>query len=348
MGASANIKPGGQTVPSLRFDSADLPSSIRKDVIREVMSVGYDVGLPEDTAFSLASDAWLLGGMLINSRTCSPIRFSRTGRRIRRDGLDHYMLMVTRAGAWSAELDGVKLDAPGAEVVVFDMTGPLEAAAGLASVTTGVTVPRETLDRLVPGGIPHGTVLRGGAAALLADYIEVLERRLPDLSLAEAPFIERATAEMMAACIAPSAARLDQAREAVGTSLRTQAIRLIDSRLHDPQLTADQVAAALRMSRATLYRLFQDEGGVDRLIWSRRLKRARRLLADPAEHRRISQIAAACGFQSDAHFSRAFRSAFQATPSEVRTARLVTQWEAGGEAALVLGQYRRWMSGLCA
>jgi hypothetical protein len=147
MGASANIKPGGTTLPSLRFDSADLPPSIRMDMIREVMSVGYDVGLPDDTDFSIASDAWLLGGMLVNSRTCSPIRFSRTRRRLRRDGLDHYMVMVTRAGAWSADLDGARLDPPGAEVVVFDMAAPLEAGAGSASVTTGCTVPRDTLDR---------------------------------------------------------------------------------------------------------------------------------------------------------------------------------------------------------
>jgi AraC-like DNA-binding protein len=43
------------------------------------------------------------------------------------------------------------------------------------------------------------------------------------------------------------------------------------------------------------------------------------LLTDPAQHhRRIYEIAFELGFQSEAHFSRLFRSTFGMSPSDVR------------------------------
>ena len=58
-----------------------------------------------------------------------------------------------------------------------------------------------------------------------------------------------------------------------------------------------------------------------RYIWRRRLEAARDALLDASEKRRIGEIAFHFGFSSEAHFARAFRSAFGKTASETRRTR---------------------------
>ena len=55
-------------------------------------------------------------------------------------------------------------------------------------------------------------------------------------------------------------------------------------------------------------------------IQARRLTAIRARLGDPGETRRISELAYAYGFTSDAHFSRAFRRAHGISASEARAA----------------------------
>jgi AraC-like DNA-binding protein len=79
------------------------------------------------------------------------------------------------------------------------------------------------------------------------------------------------------------------------------------------------------------------------LIWKRRLDHAVRLLSDPAERRPVSQIAEACGFSSDAHFSRSFRRVFGMAPSEWRATPMTARPPMPSQAHDVLGRYRRWV-----
>ncbi|MCK2046341.1 helix-turn-helix domain-containing protein [Chromohalobacter sp. TMW 2.2299] len=74
----------------------------------------------------------------------------------------------------------------------------------------------------------------------------------------------------------------------------------------------------LGVSRANLYRLFADEGGVARYIQCRRLAAARRRLEDPSDLSGIGEIATQHGFNNPAHFSHRFRELFGISPRELR------------------------------
>lgn len=80
------------------------------------------------------------------------------------------------------------------------------------------------------------------------------------------------------------------------------------------------IAAANGMSTRYLQSLFQERGmTVSRWIRMRRLDAARQALADPAlASLTVGQVAALCGFPDHAHFTRAFRAAFDQTPSSWR------------------------------
>lgn len=100
---------------------------------------------------------------------------------------------------------------------------------------------------------------------------------------------------------------------------RLAAQRYIRRHLADPGLSPDTVAAALRISRRSLYACFPSDHGIASEIRRLRLSRARALLQDPGQTGPISAIAAQVGLPNGAHFSRLFRAAYGQSPRDTRT-----------------------------
>jgi len=101
---------------------------------------------------------------------------------------------------------------------------------------------------------------------------------------------------------------------------RIQAQRYVEIHLCDPELTPPRVAGALHISTRYLRMLFEGEReSIASYILRRRLDECARQLANPLlRGRTITQIAFATGFNSAAHFTRAFSRQYCATPSEYR------------------------------
>jgi len=94
---------------------------------------------------------------------------------------------------------------------------------------------------------------------------------------------------------------------------------IIQRELGSARLTVAWLCRVANVSRSTIHRMFEAEGGAATHIRRRRLQRAYEKLADPdAPETSISRIAEACGFHNAASFNRAFRTAFGCTPREVR------------------------------
>lgn len=89
-----------------------------------------------------------------------------------------------------------------------------------------------------------------------------------------------------------------------------------------PDLSPDWLARRLDVSRASLYRLFADRGGIMRNVQERRLLAVRAALGDPLDTRRLARLSSDLGFKSEAHFSRSFRARFGITASAYRKAQL--------------------------
>jgi AraC-like DNA-binding protein len=99
-----------------------------------------------------------------------------------------------------------------------------------------------------------------------------------------------------------------------------RARRYIASRIEDPELTPDTVAAELRVSRRTLYAWFEPVGqSPGAYIQQTRLDRCRRaLLEADSRDKTITRIAFDYGFSDMAHFSRLFKAAYGVGPREYR------------------------------
>lgn len=106
--------------------------------------------------------------------------------------------------------------------------------------------------------------------------------------------------------------------------------KYIDSHLGDQTLLPAQICNLFNLSRATLYRMFEEDGGVRRFIQDRRLYSAIWDLAEGGTQRgRLTRVSEKWGFSSNANFNRAVKAAFGMPPGAllsltayVRAARL--------------------------
>lgn len=102
--------------------------------------------------------------------------------------------------------------------------------------------------------------------------------------------------------------------------LMQQIRRYIDANLGSPDLAPGQIAAAHFISTRHLHGLFRQKGStVSTWIREQRLEKCRRDLIDPLNaHLSVGSIATRWGFVEAAHFSRVFKAAYDASPSDLR------------------------------
>jgi AraC-like DNA-binding protein len=148
----------------------------------------------------------------------------------------------------------------------------------------------------------------------------MLESYLSSMSEAEASRLGAATRSLIAASFAPSAERIERAESAIMLGTLERVRKVIHAHLMSPQLGPAFLAREVGMSRSRLYRLFECYGGVDRYIKAQRLLKAFQLLSDPMQRASIQTIAADLQFADASSFSRAFKSEFDCSPSDVRNA----------------------------
>jgi AraC-like DNA-binding protein len=341
----------------------------RRDLVHEVLNITWELtGLPAAPAdLHWQSDIWMLGRIMIGDRTISPLHKQRSVQRARADGIDHYQILLSRTGTitGTAADDSAIAVAPGG-LLLLDLAQPCRLQCTATSHTTFV-VPRDALSSLLPaGGVANGLVLDGAAATMLGRYLAALVQALPHVTQAQAPHLELATYNMLAACLAPGGAhaadartsgtraRLERVRPQLAANLRQTIERTVDARLHEPNLSPDAIASAAGLSRSALYRLMQAEGGVAAYVLARRIWRARGMLTSCATPLRISAVAEACGFSSEAVFSHCFRRETGMTPSDARRMGAASDPGAGSEIAPAAGanpaaelgtQIRDWLLG---
>lgn len=88
----------------------------------------------------------------------------------------------------------------------------------------------------------------------------------------------------------------------------------LETRISDGNLSFDQFASEMNVSKASLYRKLKSVAGLSpcEFIRSVRIKRSAQLLA---KHSNISEVAFAVGFNDSKYFSRCFKSEFGITPT---------------------------------
>ncbi len=180
-------------------------------------------------------------------------------------------------------------------------------------------VPRALVEMAFPDAASlHGRLVEATTPLMrvLISHLVALNRQIVGLSKDEADRSFRTAIELLAAVFSRQAGLSGSASAAVRAAVYGQVRRHVEANLHDPDLTPDSVLQSLRLSRASVYRLFAHEGGLAAYIRSRRLRAAAdELVRFP--HIAVQDIASGLGFNNASSFTRAFRRAYDIAPQEL-------------------------------
>ena len=301
------------------FDSDLVPPHHRSEVSREFLAASYR--LEPLTGGKLSARATMvdMGSVRLTHGFLSDATLSRKADEDVAQAEEQVSLFLTTGGRWRGEAGrNVKDVGPGQLVFLDRSQGLSGSIESLSSIT--FVVPKRVLLAQSPGLEDlHGRTLAGPMARLLADQLASAARHAVLLDAQERLTLGRSTTALVVGALANGAGETSElVRPAVADALLGRAKRLIQAHCGDPRLTPEKVAAVLGLSRAGLYRVFEAEGGVARCIRQARIDAACAALQDVGDLRRIGEIGLACGFTSEAQFSRAMRDAFGAPPSELR------------------------------
>ncbi|MEI2417947.1 helix-turn-helix domain-containing protein [Orrella sp. JC864] len=304
-----------QPLLSVAFDTDYFPAHERLDVWRACIADVFDIqphpGTPA-SAFHACMHGYNLGGMLVGRVRDNGIHY---GTSVSSERTDHILVQTFVHGGHHSEADGRPVTVLPGQTCVLDVGRSLRSRRHGAADIINLMLPREAL-----AGLPdlHGLILDPERGRLLADYLQSLLQALPSLGQEDARAVERITRDMVVMCLRPSAENRERVLPQIEAGTLRRAKRLIESRLTCPQLSARLLCQQLGISRSSLYRLFEPEGGVAHYVQGRRLHAVRQLLARPGPRHRLAELAARFGFSDGAHLSRAFRARYGHTPSEWR------------------------------
>ncbi|MBZ9935524.1 helix-turn-helix transcriptional regulator [Mesorhizobium sp. BR1-1-16] len=279
---------------------------------RDFMAATIDVTREGDPAegFEAVQTVWDLGSLALSHAVLPAGGRMRHWRHLRRDPLDHWCIVVSRGaaadGAFSLSMRSLALpfEGQGNDRAVISLYLPRDLMRREAAALDALS------DRM------PDTPLVG----ILIDHLISLDRRLPSISADDLPGLVEATRQLIAACLIPSADRVEAARDVMVVSLVGRARKIVHQNLGATNFGPQQLCRMLGVSRSRLYRLFEPLGGVAHYIHRQRLLAAHAALTDPLNNGQIVKLAEQVGFGDPSAFSRAFRQEFGYSPSYARAA----------------------------
>jgi AraC-like DNA-binding protein len=275
---------------------------------------------PFNSGFPAMNTVWKLDGIVVSRISAPAVRVKRTPSHLRRNPIDHWVLSFCQRGEMTIITERGSLSGRPGVPFLWSLGEPSDAERA-DTERLQLFLSRDAFQDIAPLlDAARGTTLDTPLGRLLGDFMLSLEHRLQGLSISDMPRLTTAARALIAACVAPSIDRMAGAKNQLDHRRRERVRQTIRAHLRSPKLSPTTLARAVGMSRSNLYRLFEGDGGVVHYIQKQRLLEAHRTLTDPKITRSISSIADELCFSDASSFSRAFRTMFDHSASEVRFA----------------------------
>ncbi|WP_162559756.1 helix-turn-helix domain-containing protein [Methylobacterium radiodurans] len=272
---------------------------------------------------SIGMRSYNLGTVLVGEVSAPAQSLERSARKAAAQGLDHVLVQYYRGGTSVVRTERGEAEVRPSDFVVYDLAQPISMTAS-AVTATNILLPRAVLgERIASIDGLHGCVFNGGrdaATRIFSAYLQDVVAHSEQLAASYHPGIAEAAAKLCCAALPAAAGDAVMAERRVSIEIRA----FIQTHLGAPDLGPDMICERFGLSRATLYRQFAADDGVQNHIRNRRLARAMTLLTRPGNGRpRVSSIAYAVGFTDEKTFSRAFKRRFGFLPRDAATDRAV-------------------------
>ncbi|WP_414449338.1 helix-turn-helix domain-containing protein [Burkholderia sp. 22PA0099] len=267
-------------------------------------------------------DMYRSGDLRFTDCLTDPVLQARSSARISTDTVRDYVFHIvveghveTTTGLYPKRKS--MQSTPG--ILALDLNQPMRMERSACRLLA-FFLPRALLSSVLPEPESiHGSVIgyHSPVARLIPSMLDNLCRNLPRMQAAEAHDAMRVCALLIAAAFGKQARLTGTARIAARAATFGAIRRHIAANLHESDLSPESVQRASQLSRATLYRLFEAEGGLATYIRNCRLREAADQLRQ-FRHMAIIDIAFALGFSSASDFNHAFRRAYEMTPNDFR------------------------------
>jgi len=262
-------------IPEWRFDVTGLSTRQRIEAWHVACAGFYDLTMDVDAiAAAQASFSWhRLGDLMFSSGRSFPHVARRNDVHVRQQKNFVRLLFSKQGGSriligeQCAELDAGVMH-------LIDYSRPYIHLRRHSIDLNGVYVPHEAIGYDPSRHPPYMSVaMNTPAGRVLAGAYFALAEALPALPVSEAPALATGLSDLVRTLVLRDVK--NERGLAVVRSARHQAMRaFIERHLHDPSLGIDSLCRNFGASRATIYRDFKADGGIDSYVMSRRLEHA--------------------------------------------------------------------------
>ncbi len=306
------------TIQRLEYDTQAVEEYQRFDYWHDVVCqqfVTADSQCTNRKSFDAELISKELGALTINSMTAPQHFWKRTGRHVKSDGEDCYLLSILQQGSGLLSQGGVSVRQYAGDIVLYDTAKPF--AYELNGSVRLIKIPRANIEPRVNrlyNYLATNLTTNNNLTSLLVDTLD-LAMNLDDQVSNSDIFNQRISDSVIDLFLA----NLDMLRNQKGDEHKVanrieKAKQYALDHLSDNELNAEKMAIAASVSTRTLNRMF-GQLGLTPMKWvmQERLKLGMRYLQD---HKDISvtETAFICGFSDLSHFSRSFKRQFGITP----------------------------------
>jgi AraC-like DNA-binding protein len=235
----------------------------------------------------------------------------------------YVMIAVQKRGQCDFEQQGRTMRLPAGTWGLCDAPRPCLSRHTAGGEQVHFLIPRDQIRLGIDPRFAIGRTFTGTSrvASLMCQTIDSLFEELPTLGARQAEELGDIVLRLFHIAVNERIAQ--PAGASPHEDMRDRIRNYAESRLRDPRLSLDQIAAGLNCTKRYLHMVFESEPQtLNQYIWARRLERSRQELENPAlRDRTITEIALAWGFSNVSHFSRAFRERYECSPRDVREGR---------------------------
>lgn len=310
-----------------KLTTEDIQPWHRRAWLREVIGREYadvDIIPPAQTSLFNEMTIYPWQDLQLSVIHSNSITIERGAREISQPSLDNYLAVVLLKGRYLLQQQGREVFLKPGDMTLYDATQPHRIHCPEAFSKLIVSIPRVLLHQHLPVA-GHYTAMQldaqQGMPAVLSSLIRNLTMQINHLS----PQSFNASANTVVELLTLTLKELAGRRLSLSSSCELSLLKVkqwIANHLHDNELDAEKIASETGLSSRYINQLFAEEHtSLMRYVWQQRLAvSAQRLSQSTWEHRSISDIALACGFNDFSHFSRVFKKQFGHSPRSYREA----------------------------
>ncbi|MYM25875.1 helix-turn-helix domain-containing protein [Duganella sp. FT135W] len=267
-------------------------------------------------------DTYLLSDMVyLDSRTASFTQ-ARSNARISTDNVRDFVFHIAVEGIIETTTNTPRARSsqylPG--ILALDLGQPMTMMRPTAARVLAFFLPRAMVYAAVPDAEAiHGRVISYTTplTRLILERVRTLCNAMPMLPAAQQQQAIRTCAELILTAFSKQQRMNGQGRAAVRAAMQSQIEEYIQANLHREDLSPDTVMRAFPVARATIYRMFESQGGLHAYIRHCRLREAAYELVTLPQLA-VADIGLGLGFNSASDFSRAFSRQYSVSPRDYR------------------------------